>query len=292
MYEIVWQYDETELHEELKPADAAEARRVLAEGNREIARLFTPHDSHGETRRHTVRISSKDLGLGGKPGQAPKQEPFAAFLGCADARVPVELIFGQQANNLFVVRVAGNTLGEECLGSLDYAVEHLSTVRLLGVLGHTGCGAVAAAVDAYLVPEGYLGVAANFPLQAIVAGIMAPVHAAAFTLTAMHGGSVTIRPGYRQALIDLAVILNSALSAAVLVHTFHNSLGDKLQVYFGVYDLRLRTVGLPAVDTPGDWEAGLFDPPTDQTGFRNLGRRMATSRYIQELLEQQPLLAH
>ena len=54
------------------------------------------------------------------------QEPFAAVLGCADARVPVEIVFGQGFNDLFVVRVAGNVLGDECLGSLDFAVSNLA----------------------------------------------------------------------------------------------------------------------------------------------------------------------
>src|SRR5690606_4347633 len=126
----------------------------------------------------------------------------------ADARVPVELIFGQQANDLFVVRVAGNVLGDECLGSLGYAVDQLGTVRLLAVLGHTGCGAVTTAVDAYLNPVGYLGVAANFPLQAIVSKLMAPVRGAAAALAAVYGETVAARPGYRQALIETAVMLN------------------------------------------------------------------------------------
>lgn len=282
MYEIVWQYDETAPYEDLKPVDAAAARRLLIEGNNEFANFFNPHRTAGETTRHVVRVSPQDVGVSGKPGEAPPQEPFAAFLSCADARVPVELIFGQQANDLFVVRVAGNVLGDECLGSLDFAVDHLGTVRLLAVLGHTGCGAVTAAVDAYLTPAGYLGVAANFPLQSIVSSLMAPVRGAAFALAAVHGNAAESRPGYRQALIETTVMLNAALSAAVLIHNFHDAIGDRLQVSFGVYDLRYRTVGLPGSD--GEWQVGLFEPPTDQHGFDALGRRVAESRLVRELL--------
>ena len=76
-----------------------------------------------------------------------------AVLGCSDARVPIELIFKEGPNDLFVVRVAGNGLGSEVLGSLKYAVEHLGgSLRIIVVLGHSGCGAVSEAVDAFLEP--------------------------------------------------------------------------------------------------------------------------------------------
>ena len=286
MYEIVWQYDEVNPYADVKPPDANGAIRMLIEGNQTFARFFAPHSIPGETTRHIVRVSSQDVGVSGKPGEAPAQEPFAAFISCADARVPVELIFGQQANDLFVVRVAGNVLGSECLGSLDYAVDHLRTVRLVGVLGHTGCGAVTAAVDAYLSPAGYLGVAANFPLQAIVGSLMAPARGAAFALSSVYGESVTGRPGYRQALIETTVILNAALAAAVLTHNFHESLSHRLQVAYGVYDLRNRSVGLPGPD--GQWQAGLFRPPTDEAGFEAFGRRLVESRMIHAFLESDP----
>ena len=58
-----------------------------------------------------------------KRGGMPKQAPFAVVVGCSDARVPIEMIFGQGFNDLFVIRVAGNVLGDVCLGSIDFAVE-------------------------------------------------------------------------------------------------------------------------------------------------------------------------
>ena len=72
-----------------------------------------------------------------------RQEPFAAVLGCSDSRVPVEVVFGQGPGQLFVVRVAGNVVTPTQLGSLEFAVVELG-VRLIVVLGHTECGAVAA----------------------------------------------------------------------------------------------------------------------------------------------------
>ena len=62
------------------------------------------------------------LGFPAGSGAAPVQTPFALVLGCSDARVPIEQIFDQSPNDLFVIRVAGNVLGVECLGSIDYAV--------------------------------------------------------------------------------------------------------------------------------------------------------------------------
>lgn len=81
----------------------------------------------------------------GNPGPLPVHDPVAAVLCCSDARVPPSVIFDQPAGRLFVVRIAGNTAGPAALASLDYAVSHLG-VDLLVVLGHTGCGAVDAAL--------------------------------------------------------------------------------------------------------------------------------------------------
>jgi carbonic anhydrase len=80
-----------------------------------------------------------------------KQEPFAAVLACADSRVPVELIFDQTIGRIFVTRVAGNIATLEIISSLEYAVAELG-VRALLVLGHSGCGAVKAAMKGQKVP--------------------------------------------------------------------------------------------------------------------------------------------
>jgi carbonic anhydrase len=80
-----------------------------------------------------------------------KQEPFAAVLACADSRVPVELVFDQTIGHIFVTRVAGNIVTPEIVASLEYGVAVLG-IRALLVLGHTGCGAVKAAMKADAVP--------------------------------------------------------------------------------------------------------------------------------------------
>ena len=74
------------------------------------------------------------------------QRPFATILGCADSRVPPEWIFDAAPGELFVIRVAGNVFSPEIAGSLQYAGSHLRT-PLFVVLGHEGCGAVAAALQ-------------------------------------------------------------------------------------------------------------------------------------------------
>jgi carbonic anhydrase len=80
-----------------------------------------------------------------------KQEPFAGILACADSRVPVELIFDQTIGHLFVTRVAGNMVTPEVIAGLEYGVTVLGIKTLL-VLGHSGCGAVKAAMKANAAP--------------------------------------------------------------------------------------------------------------------------------------------
>jgi len=78
---------------------------------------------------------------------ARAQHPYATVLGCSDSRVPPELIFDAGFGELFVIRVAGNVISPEVMGSMQYAGVHLKTPFYL-VLGHEGCGAVAAALAA------------------------------------------------------------------------------------------------------------------------------------------------
>ena len=76
---------------------------------------------------------------------AKEQNPYATILGCSDSRVPPELIFDAGFGDLFIVRVAGNVVSPEVMGTLQYAGVHLRT-PLFVVLGHEGCGAVKAAL--------------------------------------------------------------------------------------------------------------------------------------------------
>jgi carbonic anhydrase len=78
---------------------------------------------------------------------ASGQRPYATILGCSDSRVPPELIFDAGLGELFIIRVAGNVVSSEVMGSLQYAAVHLKT-PLFVVLGHENCGAVKAALAA------------------------------------------------------------------------------------------------------------------------------------------------
>jgi carbonic anhydrase len=82
---------------------------------------------------------------------AEKQEPFAAVLSCADSRVPVEVMFDQTIGHIFVTRVAGNVATSDIIASLEYGAAVLGTKVIL-VLGHSGCGAVKAALQGKEVP--------------------------------------------------------------------------------------------------------------------------------------------
>jgi carbonic anhydrase len=134
-----------------------EATARLKEGNgRFIAgNMQHPHESSDE-RAYIAKNSYENPGgisLGMTSEQAAKrraeltksQHPFAIILSCSDSRVPPEIVFDEGLGDLFIVRVAGNVLNDEGLGSIEYAVDILGA-RLIVVLGHQSCGAVDAAM--------------------------------------------------------------------------------------------------------------------------------------------------
>jgi len=86
-----------------------------------------------------------------KQNTIEKQEPFAAVLSCADSRVPIELVFDQTIGHIFVTRIAGNIATSEIIASLEYGAGVLGTKVIL-VMGHGGCGAVKATIQAKEVP--------------------------------------------------------------------------------------------------------------------------------------------
>ncbi len=285
MFEIVYQFDPTGRHTPQMPSNAAEARQRLEEGNRAFAIDIDPTTLATPVRR-VFRVDADDLNLPTADGQPPLQQPFAAILGCSDARVPTEIVFGQGCNDLFVVRVAGNVLGSECLGSIDYALANLGkTLRLVVVLGHSRCGAVTAAVDSFLDPARYLAFAPSHPLRAIVDRLMVPVRAAQRAIEMSWSFQAIEKPGYRQALIETAVGLNAALTAATIRRELRDQIGPEREVVYGVYDLITRRVGV-TIGIPGEcqYTSGLVNPPTDLTGFDHLGIAIATSPPVSDLL--------
>lgn len=83
------------------------------------------------------------------------QKPFAVIIGCADSRVPNEIIFDQGVGDLFITRTAGQVMAEASYGTIEYAVKLLET-KLVVVLGHQSCGAVTAAIDRPETPPGHV----------------------------------------------------------------------------------------------------------------------------------------
>jgi carbonic anhydrase len=113
--------------------DSQQALDLLRDGNqRHVHGLFTEVESDTTSVRQLLAQNG--------------QRPFAVIVCCSDSRVSPELIFDVGLGQLFVVRTAGNVVDAIAIGSVEYAVEHLG-VQLVLVVGHSGCGAVAAAVS-------------------------------------------------------------------------------------------------------------------------------------------------
>jgi carbonic anhydrase len=183
---------------------------------------------------------------GDPPAAPPRQAPFGVVLGCSDARVPLELVFDVGPNQLFVVRVAGNVLGDECLGSIEYALHNFQqSLRVLVVLGHTGCGAVTAAVDVYLSPRHASGIAFSRSLRSVVNHILVAVRSAAIALEQAWGADVLEDSHYREAMIELAVPINAAITAYQLRQELKTHETGGPEVNYGVFDLATARVSGP-----------------------------------------------
>jgi carbonic anhydrase len=250
----------------------AEAQKRLERGNNHFSGLIAGMRA-GKPLRRVTPVSAKDLG--GDGSEAALQAPYAAILSCSDARVPTEMVLQQGFNDLFVVRVAGNVLGNECLGSLRYAAGHFSnTLKVMGVLGHANCGAVTAAVDAFLKPGKYLEVAGNYPLRTIMDQILISVRSADVGLREVHGPHVGEHAEYRTALIRVAVGLNAAWNAFSLREGLRGHTAGDIKVVFAVYDLGSHTLGLiPSVRHSAS-RKGFFEPPSNVDEFRELVREL------------------
>ena len=112
---------------------AFEALERLREGNRRYAQGLRSVDS-------LLTHSRRDLAT---------QSPVAIILGCSDSRAPAEVVFDQGLGDLFVIRVAGNIVAPSQIGSVEFAAERFGT-KLVVVMGHTGCGAIDATLEAII----------------------------------------------------------------------------------------------------------------------------------------------
>jgi carbonic anhydrase len=236
------------------------------------------------TQRRIIAVDPRDLGLlTDGAGSAPPQRPFAAVLGCADARVPIELIFNEGPNDLFVVRVAGNGLGDEVRGSLRYAVDHLGdSLKMIVVLGHSGCGAVSAAAQIFFEPHTYLGLATQHALRGILDRLLGVIHSVDKRMQSEFGLNVVQQPGYRAALVEASVVLNAALAAYTLQQDFGLGADKGLRATYGAYLIGTRRVWAPRADS--DDCDGLAELPPDMRGFGRLIGRLVHSERIRAIL--------
>jgi carbonic anhydrase len=181
----------------------------------------------GNRRFVTAKRTYPDQSIQVRRELSTAQKPFAVVLTCSDSRVPPEVVFDQGLGDLFVVRLAGNIVDQAVRGTIEYAVEELST-PLIMVLGHQSCGAVAATLKAlqppFAKPAGEVGT--------LVAAIAPAVEAAKG------------RPGD---LLDNAVRANAIQSAAQLRTTSEltTSLDSgAVKLVVGYYSLQDGTVSI------------------------------------------------
>jgi carbonic anhydrase len=263
------------------PPDAESAKQTLEDGNRMFAKWMEScrtHDvSKGEP-RYVVQCNGLEVGMNRTIGNLPKQAPFAVVVGCSDARVPTEMLFGQGFNDLFVIRVAGNVLGDVCMGSIDFALSALSdSVKVVVMLGHSGCGAVTGAVDAYLRPLKFWSKNVSPMLRSITQRIFVAVRESANGIKDVWGPDARHVPGYREALIETAVCVNAAHAAFDLRQEVERAGKWEIEVLYGVFNLHNHQVSMPSdPSAPHAPESvRLVYAPTNPREFFNLAIHMA-----------------
>ncbi len=278
VFEIVYRCDPVGSPAPPRPTDAQEVQERLVEGNKRFATLIKGSTDPSISNQEVIPISLAALGIAEDSSGVPRQQPFAAVLSCSDARVPVELIFHQGCNDLFVVRLAGNVVTNECAGSIGYSLRHLDeSVKLVVVLGHTHCGAVTAAVDSYVHPESYSEITSALGMKSIIDRAIVSVRSGAQALERLGVTQASDENKFREQLLNLSVVLNSAMMAMLLKQVVSEVASVKCPVVYGVYDLVSRTVWAPDVESSSrPWlESRLADPPTSAREFESLADRLA-----------------
>jgi carbonic anhydrase len=279
--DYIYRFDPNNPTVKSPPPDAEAARRTLEDGNRMFAKWMescrTSDISKGEL-SYIVECNRVEVGTNRSLGQIPKQAPFAVVVGCSDARVPMEMLFGQGFNDLFVIRVAGNVLGDVCLGSIDFALSALSdSVKCIVMLGHLGCGAVTSAVDSYLTPLKFWSKSVSPMLRTITQRIFVAVRESDNAIKEVWGPAARELPGYREALIDIAVCVNAAQAAFDLRQEVERAAKSEIEVLYGVFSLHTHQVSMPV--TPGGHESpdgvNLAYAPTNPKEFNSMALRMA-----------------
>jgi carbonic anhydrase len=256
--DLVYRFDPFQPLVHSTPRTVEEALESMRLGNERFV-AFVRHMQRatlGQTidEQIIVPVSPVSLGLPLLSGGAVTQAPFGLVLGCSDARVPVEHIFDLAFNSLFVIRIAGNVLGTECVASVDYAARNFSeSLKFIAVLGHSSCGAVTAAVDTYMRPGDYSGIACTYALRSLVDRLQIAVRGAAHSLKLQGPADLERHPQYREMLIAAAVYLNAAITSFDLRRELRALENSQHDVIFGVFDLESQLVrGLPETSELAD----------------------------------------
>lgn len=171
---------------------------LLVQGNRTYLKSRTnPADISPVIRKETAEYG---------------QKPYAVILTCSDSRVPPEHIFSAGIGDLFVVRTAGNVVGEFELGSIEYATEHLGA-KIVLVMGHSQCGAVEAALEGHA--DGYI--------EDIIYEIQLGLHGETDEAAAIHNNTVHSK----NRIMESGIIRNlvSAGKLAVICSNYHLASG-------------------------------------------------------------------
>jgi carbonic anhydrase len=277
--------DEPEPQRVKPPATHEEAMHRLREGNAHFAAFMKNCRISISGQPIVIPCDKTEVGLGEHdPYGRPKQSPFAVVLGCSDAREPVEILFGQGFDDLFTVRVAGNVLGDECKGSVIYALDKFASkpsprtagsLKLIVVIGHRNCGGVHAAVEAHEAdPSALLERVGSIPhpLATIVSRIAPVVTVSAWAVESCYGPRASRDGKHTEVLTEIAVYLNAAWAAfelAVLVKDRFPDDAPPVAVRFGVFDLSNDFVqgGPPPYASTALQPRHSFGEPPDSPGW-------------------------
>jgi carbonic anhydrase len=249
MIDYTFRFDPSQVEPSPQPATGEQARETLMAGNRAFAEwMKSCREAGTEPRQFITNASGLRSIVSSEAHEFPTQKPFAVVVGCSDARVPTEMLFGQGFNDLFVVRNAGNVLGEVAMGSIDFTLLALrESVRVIVSLGHTNCGAVKGAVQAYLKPESFWSKDYSPELRAIFQEIFVAVRESDNMIRKVWGPDAASMPGYADALMESAVCLNAAHTAMAIQQEVEAGGHTGIDVLYGVYDVRIHQVCMPTL---------------------------------------------
>jgi carbonic anhydrase len=267
----------------------------LREGNARFATFMENCRMSIAQQPVVIPCDRAEVGLGEHDAYGrPKQSPFALVLGCSDAREPAEILLGQGFDELFTVRVAGNVLGDECVGSVIYALDKFAPIgtakasgslKLIVVIGHRNCGAVHAAVEAHEDdPSSLLERVGStpHPLAAIVARIAPVVTVAAWAIDRTYGPGASRDKKHTEILTEIGVYLNAALGAfelnKIVKARFPGDGPPPVAVRFGVFDVSNDFVqgGMPPyASTSAPPKIAFGEPPDSPNWFPRTAEKCA-----------------